>query len=389
MDRVAKQVRNGVTGVTLSTEVGGMSRGLRLLGAVALACASVPLAGVGVAHADTSVKNPTNSAYFYAQGVDKPDESPAAPPNVGAETDGVSPGNLAVASKGGSEDKVSFLYFDMFDLDPSAVISKAVVRMTTVDNPPSDLSFQASPDKVVACKAGDQGFNGDDGAGLAKNAPGRLCDLFSAPAKASADGKAYEFDITALAASWLTGANDGVAFTTSESAKSSNFQVVFDKAETATLDLTYAVPGAVTAPPPVVSGPVVAPPPTDTGFTPTDSGFAPAPTTDFGAPSVSEPLVPAAPNPAPQEAPVAAAPQAAPALAPVALREASMRPGTTFWLVGLLGAGALALLSLVMGDPSVPAAASRRSRLSKALAARQSASSSASSASSSFRARPV
>ncbi len=372
----------------------GLSRSGRLLGAAVLACASVPLLGVGAAHADSAVKTPTNSGYFYAQGVDKPDESPANPPNLGADADGVSPGNLAVASKGGSEDKVSFLYFDLFDLAPGTVISKAVVTLQTVNNPPSDLSFQASPDKVVACMAGDEGFNGDDGAGLAKNAPKRLCDKFSAPAKASADNKAYEFDVTALANTWLTGNNEGVAFTTSMSAKSSNFQVVFGAAPTATLALTYALPG-VTPTVPVGQGttPAVTPQvpstgglqPTDNGFQPSDSGFAPAPTTDFGAPSVAEPFVPAAPNPAPQQAPVVDQPQATPALTPVSVREASMRPGSSFWLVAILGAGALALLSLIMGDAAVPAAAASRSRLTKALSSRQGASP----MSTGFQARPV
>ncbi len=380
-----------MTRVTTTTEVWEMSRGIyrvgRLLGASVLACASVPLLGVGAAQADSVVLIPTNSAYFYAQGVDKPDESPQPPPNVGAMADGVSPGNLAVASKGGSEDKVSFLYFDVFDIDPTAVVSSALLTLTTVNSPPNDISFQASADKVVACKAGDQGFNADDGAGLAKNAPDRLCDAFSAPAKASADGKAYQFDITALANTWLTEANEGVALTTSVSAKASNFQVVFDKAPTATLSLTYAVPGVVAPEVPVDQGstPVVAPaPPTDT-FQPSQGGFAPAPTTDFGAPSVTEPFVPAAPNPAPQQAPSVEQPQAAPAFTPVSIQDASMRPGTSFWLVGLLGAGALALLSLIMGDPAVPSATASRSRLTKALSSRQTTSA----MSAGFRARPV
>ncbi|HUR04128.1 MAG TPA: hypothetical protein VM347_16405, partial [Nonomuraea sp.] len=232
-----------------------MSRGLRLLGAMALACLSVPVFAVPTAYADTAVINASNSGYFFQLGVDKPDASPAAPPNVGNDIDGVSTGHLAVAALLGQENKVSFLYFDVFDVPLDAAVEKAVLRVPLVPmDPPNDLVFQAAPENVAACMAGDEGFTGDDAVGLAK-APARLCDKFKAVGKASADGKAYEFDITGLATGWLTGANDGVALTVADSAPSSNFQVVFDEATAATMTVTYTAPDSVDGQEPPVTLP--------------------------------------------------------------------------------------------------------------------------------------
>jgi hypothetical protein len=341
-----------------------MSRAVRLLGAAALACASVPLVGVGAAHADTASKVPSNSAYFSATGIDKPEASPAEPPNVtSVYADGVGPGHLAVAAKGGTEDKVSFLYYEMLDLEPGTTIDKAVVRLELVPTSKDDISFQASPDKVVACQAGDEGFSGDDGKAIATSSPSRLCDKFSAKGVLSKDSLAYEFDITGLASTWIEGANEGVAFTVADAAQSSNFQVVFGSAETAKLSLTYTPPAPTT--PPVVAPPVVMPPAggtlpdLGTGVVP-GSGFVPAP--DLGT---------QVPTPTVNEAPL---PQTDLAQAPtrnVAAVTMSMRPTTGFWLAGLGLAGVLALLSLILGDSSVPAAARSRSRLSLALASPQ------------------
>lgn len=339
-----------------------MSRGLRLLGATALACASLPLFAVSPAHAASTDIGASNSGYFYAAGVDKPDASPAKPPNLGDDTDGVDPGHIAVASKGGSEDKVSFLYFDVFTLPPGAVIDKAVVSLTLVPNsPPKDISYQAAPANVVACMAGDQGFSGDEGVGIA-NAPSRLCDKFKAVATASADAKAYLFDITALASGWLTGANDGVAFTRAVNAPSSNFQVVFDGVATAKLAVSYTVPVETTVPtttPPVdvPTGGVVAPP-TDLG----GGGFAPPPATTFDPGTVIAPPTTEVMPPVTQPA--------ATNVRPVAALSTSMRPTNAFWLGGLALVIALGLISLVCGDPRVSANQQRSSRLTKALSAR-------------------
>jgi len=317
------------------------------------------------AHADTAAKVPSNSAYFNASGIDKPDASPAQPPNVTSnEADGVGPGHLAVAAKAGTEDKVSFLYYDLFDLAPGTVIDKAVVSLVLLPTTKDDVSLEPAPEKVVACMAGDEGFSGDDGVGLVK-APKRLCDKFKVVGTASADKKSYDFDVTALANTWMTGVNEGVAFTRADAAPGSNFQVVFDKAETATLALSYTAP-AVTTPP-------VTTVPDDTGLgtvgTPEiNGGFAPTPQTDFPSVTGDVPTV-TAPNPTVNQPPVAAPEQ--PATTNAAAVTPSMRPTTGFWLVGGFALLALALLSLVCGDTRVPAVQHSRSRLTQALATRQ------------------
>lgn len=334
-----------------------MSRTVRLAAATLLACASVPLIGIGTASADEAAIVPSNSAYFFSKGVDKPEQTPAPPPNATAlAADGVAAGNLAVAATGGQEDKVSFLYFDLFTLPVDATVTSAVVTMTTVPNSPTDVSFNATPASVVACAAGTQGFKEDDGAGLA-NAPDRLCTAFKAVGKAGTAG-AYQWDVTGLAQQWMTGANDGVAFTRADESPGSNFQVVFGKATTAKLAVTYSLPVVETPPvaPPVT--PPVAAPPVAGGFVPQPTdGFAPLP--DVVAP------VPQA-NPVPSPVTSGNVPQTR----NVAL-STSMRPSNQFWLAGL-GLGALlVLVSLVMGDPTVPAASRSRSRLTLALEGRQ------------------
>lgn len=335
-----------------------MSRTVRLAAAALLACGSVPLTGVGTASADEAAVVPSNYAYFFSKGIDKPEESPAAPPNITATVaDGVAPGNLAVAANGGQEDKVSFLYFDLFTLPVDATVTSAVVTMTTVPNSQSDVSFNATPASVVACAAGTQGFKEDDGAGLGKNAPDRLCTTFKAVGKAGAAG-AYQWDVTGLAQQWMTGANDGVAFTRADASPGSNFQVVFGKAATAKLDVTYSLPVAETPPvaPPVT--PPVAAPPASGGFVPQPSeGFAPLPDVVAPAPQTNPVPSPVTSGNVQQTQTVALA--------------SSMRPSNQLWLAGLGVAALLVLVSLVMGDPTVPATSRSRSRLTLALEGRQ------------------
>jgi hypothetical protein len=339
-----------------------------LLGAIALACLSVPVLAVPTAYADTVVVNPSNSGYFFQFGVDKPEASPAAPPNVGNDIDGVSTGHIAVSALLGMENKVSFLFFDVFDIPADATVEKAVVSLPLVPmDPPNDLVFQAAPENVAACMAGDEGFTGDDAVGLAK-APARLCDKFKAVGTLSKDGKAYEFNITALAASWLSGVNDGVAFTAADTGPSSSFQVVFDQA-TSALSLSYSTPdtgvdedpgtlpdGSGTPPtdgtgtggggaPPDLGG-VVTPP----GFG-SDPGVGAPPTTGGGTPPVTSPQGGAQP-------------------ANIALA-ASSRPTNSFWLGVLALVAALVVISLVCGDPGATGNQRKTTRLAKALSHRQ------------------
>ena len=345
-----------------------MSKTLRLLGAMAIATATVPFLGVSPAFAEEAKIAPSTGAYFYAEGVRKPDEFPAPIPNVtGTVADRVAPGNLAVAAEANQEDKVSFLLFDLLEIVPGSMVTKATLTMPLVPNDADNASFGHAPEKVRACMAGPEGFNGDDAQSM-QDAPARKCDKFAVAGKASADGKAYTFDVTKLAQQWVDAENDGVALTANEGAATTPFQVVFAAAEKASLALTYT-PGAedeVLLPPVSV--------PTDTGSTDLGGSFSgevlPPPTDSGSLGTVSTPVLPD-PAPAPAAvAPPAAAPQAAPAAAvPVSLE--TLQPTTAFWLGGLLLAAVLVLLSLIMGDPTVPAATQRPSRLSKALSARQ------------------
>lgn len=337
-----------------------MSRTKSVLAAVAVACLAVPALGVvpASAAASTSGTDTASSAgYFNAEGIAKPDPSPQAPPNlISDHADGVKAGHLAVAARGGQEDKVSFLYFALDSVPLDATVDKAVLTVPLVaSSPPDDVTIAPDPVKVRACAAGPEGFGGDDGTALSL-APTRKCDVFAAPAKATPDGKAYTFDLTKLAGLWLA-ENNGVALTAADGAASTPFQVVFDEGIKATLAYSYTAASTVDVP---VTAPV---PP---ALTPAagvpgsfNSGGAPLP-------SVDTPLVPA-PAPAPQV--VAPAPQAAAqtvATGPVAL-STPLRPTNGFWLAGLLLVVMLGLLSLVMGDNNVPLAASSSSRLSRAL----------------------
>jgi hypothetical protein len=361
-----------------------MSKLLRAAAVLAASGLAVPVWAVPVASAATATENASNGAYFYSAGVAKPDPAPAAPPNVTADrADGVSPGNLAVASQGGGqEDKVSFLAFSLADAPLDATIDNAVLTVPVVPNsPPNDVSFNAKPELVRVCKAGSGGFYGEDGASLAL-APERLCDEFaSEPGTLSQDGKAYLFEITALANEWMT-ANDGLALTVVEEA--APFQVVFAPAEEATLAYEASAP----AEPPL--------PATDSGTT-TDFGsgggsadlgggfgsgfddgaFDAGDTGGFG--SVEEPVVSGGELPAPAEEAPAEDPQVAlsPAVPAAAVTE-SLRPTPMFWLGAVLVAAVAALLSLIMGDPRLPQATGRQSRLSQALQARERSTSTAS-----------
>lgn len=335
-----------------------MSRMVRLLAASVLACASVPFVGASPAHADEALIAPGNFAYFYAKGVSKPPEAPTTPPNVTGSADGVSAGNLAVAANAGTEDKVSFLYFELLAIPTDATVSKAVVTLKTVPQSPTDVSFNATPAAIQACQVDPTvGFKEEDGESL-DLAPARLCPSFSA--KGTAKGADYQWDITALAQKWVSTTNDGVAFTRADSGPGSNFQVVFANAATATLSLTYTAPSAVPVEqfPPVFTPPAPAPPVMGGFVPPPSGGFVPAPEIPFA--------------PAPQVNPVPQAPSvAAPATRPIALTT-SLRPTNQSWLAGLGFALVLILLSLILGDTSTPARTRSHSRLALALEAQRS-----------------
>lgn len=360
----------------------------RRAGAVVVAAGlAVPLWAVPSASAATSSEPAATGAYFYSAGIDKPEESPTQPPNVtGDRTDMVAPEHLAVAVRVPNRvDKMSFLSFDLTSVPFDATITSAVISVPLAPDGDGNMSQSPAAAKVRACAAGDEGFNGEDGASFAQ-APSVKCDAFMAPAKDSADKKSYTFDVSALAASWLTDANNGLALTAADGATSSPFQVVFQPFAKASIALTF------TAPPTEIDTTVVTPVVPDTGSTDVGGGgFASDPGT-FDSGSVDSGSVDTAPAPefGVAESPVidtavpepeVGAPAAAPVTAgaaPVAVTNvASSRPSevlnptTGAWLGALLFAGLLALLSLIMGDAKVPARTASQTRLSQALQARE------------------
>lgn len=340
-----------------------------MMGAIALACGTVPLMGVSPAYAESTTLAGVTSGYFSSTGIRKPDALPASipetaqPNNLGVDT--VSAGNLPVAARADIIDKMSFILFDLLSVERGSTVTKAVLRLPLVPSTEADATFGAEPAKVVACPAGPEGFFGEDGAAI-EDAPSAMCDVASAPGKASADGKAYEFDITKTAAMWID-INDGIALLPAAGARTTPFQVVFAKASEAKLTVEYTAPEAPLEELPVTSPPVEFPtdtaPPVDLGGfggsvappPPLDTGSVPPPT----VPNVPAPVAGVVPQPAPQIV----------ATTPVALE--SLRPDTSLWLAALGLAALLAMLSLIMGDGRVPTATVGKSRLSRALADRQ------------------
>ena len=362
-----------------------MTRSVRALAALVLTAAAVPFVGVTPAYAATSTEQATNSAYYYRSGVERPEQVPIGQvPNItGDRLDGVAPGHLGVAVNDlRQEDKRSFLGFDLAGVPAGATINTATVTLRLAENgKDGNRLSNVDPALMQACPADDSGFAGEDGSNL-QFAPKALCDVASSVPTAAPDGKAFVFDITAIATAWLNEANNGLALIF---AKDTPFQVVFLPAEQATLDIDYTDPVADAAGTftdvPVTSDAGAF----DSGGTADlgggfDSGSAGVTGTDSGgfasadAPVVSD-LSGAVAAPAPDAA--AAAPEVAPAAQTPTRRVARVSevldPTASFWLGGLLLAGVLALLSLIMGDPKATSALAtgRQSRLSQALQARQ------------------
>lgn len=370
-----------------------MAKTVRALAALVLAATAVPLVGVSPAFAETSTEQATNGAYFFRSGIDQPEQvTVGRVPNItGDNLDGVAPQHLAVAvNNTGQEDKRSFLGFDLAGVPAGATINKATLTVPLAENGNGNRQANVDPALVQACPADETGFSGEDGSNL-QFAPNALCDVSKAPAAATPDGKAFVFDITTMATAWLNEANDGLALIFANAGTA--FQVVFLPPENATLDVDYTEPASDAAPVlpdvPVASDPAtsVSEPTADSGtvdlgggfdsFDSFDAGSAPTTGGDSGGfASADAPVISGAlPAPVTSEAAPAVAPDVAPA--PVAARRVGvvsevLDPTASFFVAGLLLAGVLALLSLIMGDPQATSAVTgaRQSRLSQALQAR-------------------
>ena len=356
-----------------------LRRGAAVLVAASLA---VPVWGVPAASADEQVLLPSAAGYFNSDGIRKPDDLGFAPPNATSmAADGVAAEHLAVAARAGSENKVSFLLFDLFDLGVDITVSKAVLTVPVAENGGGNVNLAPAPEKVVACPAGEGGFLGDDGTSI-QDAPERLCDVTAVKAVATADGAAYAFDITPIAQVWVSDMNNGVALTSDPAARSSAFQRVFKPAQEAKLALTFTAADGSSGEITVPAVPEF-PTSTDTGSGSSDLGgsfdsgsFGES---DPGLGTSSEPVlsadVPVAPEEADattEEPALAGDDQQTATTVPVASSmTASSTPPLSFWVGVLLLAGLLGLLSLIMGDPRIAQGSTRQTRLSQALQARQ------------------
>jgi hypothetical protein len=357
-----------------------VSKVVRTSSAVAAGVLAVSSWAVPAAFAAAATESASAGGYFSSTGVPDTGTDAGKPPNLTADADGVAPGHLAVAGGNGREQKVSFLRFDLLDLEFGSTITSARLTVPLAPDGDGNVNARPAPEKVRACPAGPEGFGGEDGAAIG-DAPARLCDQASAPAEPSEDGKSYVFDLTAIAAGWAD-MNDGVALTVAEDA--SPFQVVFRPAEEATLSYEATPPADTSLP----GGGAGTQPDfgNDTGSdgfagglgggfdggfdSGTDAGLGSGSFDDGGFGSVDSPVVSEGELPVPDGEATAAEPQVALSPAVPAGFGESLRPTASFWLGALLFAAVLALLSLIMGDPRLPAANARQSRLSQALQAR-------------------
>lgn len=352
-----------------------MNKVLRASSVVVAAALAVPLWAVPNAFAASVEEAATNGAYYYSAGIDKPEAAPAAPPNVtGTATDGVAPEHLAVAVRApGQIDKLSFLSFDLATVPFDATVDRALLTVPLAENSPAatdprqaNMLRNAAPSKVRVCAAGDEGFSGEDGAST-QSAPSFDCEAFAAPAKETADKKAYTFEITGLAAMWLAEANNGLALVPAEGADSTEFQVVFLPAAEATIAVEFTeialddVTDVATPDVPLTPG-------VDSGFS---GGIGTVDSGGFG--SVEAPVVDTVlPEPQTMGAPAPAPAVATPVRNVAAVSAAPLTPTLGFWLGLLAIAGVLLVLSLIMGDTRIASpAAARTSRLSRALQQRE------------------
>lgn len=282
------------------------------------------------------------------------------------DADGVAREDLAVAvTQPGQSDKESFLLWDLLELTENDTITKFVVTLPLTEKGPSQDSAQntfaygGTPDLDICASQG--GFGPTD-AGAYEVKPevdGKKC----VPAKHDPAKKAYVADITTLASSWLTEANNGVAVVPADT--STAFQVVFQPADKHTAAIEFTKGEDPFAEVPFEEAPLTVDEgvSSDGGFdaggadlggsfdSGLSSGSAESPIVDTALPA--EPVVEG--GPAPDVAPAATQ--------PVALQSVPGAPPLGFWLLALLLGGLLLLVSMVTGAGPVPPAARRAGRV--------------------------
>ena len=325
----------------------------------AIALAAVFPIGIGPAHAETAVETATNAAYFSRATPEKPDALPAdpAPYFNRLESDRVAPNHLAVAvTVPNQSDKESFVAFELASIlgltvENTVTVTKAVMTAPLQPDDDKNRSANHTPDKVKACAAGTEGFFDAD-AGAYDEKPSVDCKKLEAVAKASADAKAYEFDVTPLAQTWVDDVNDGIALVPAKTDQP--FQVVFQPGSTFTLAVEY------TATPLDDGGETIVDPVPSFAPLPPVPGYVPPPNTGV-TPTVTTPTT--APQPVPSVAPrptVAPRAQASRgATVPAGFREVNSL-NALFWLAAIVGVFVIGAISLFLGSPEVPVSSGAR-----------------------------
>ena len=341
-----------------------MTKALRAVGALAAASLAVPLWAVP-AQAETVAETAVTGAYYLSTnpGVfgdveGNPVGGQKAPDNA-KSADGVAQDDLAVAvvtAGTGMPDKFSALQFAVLDLLPGSTVSKATLVVPISTNPDSQSPVK-DPSLIVACAVGNEGFGDSDGEPIG-DAPTVACDQVSAEAKAIEGGNAFEFDVTALAQTWVD-ANNGVALYPSEAGFGRPFQTVF--APKGQARLTVAFTSAETEEPPLDDGGLG-----DTAFdaggsTGLDSGSYDSGSVDSGGLDTGTSSLGSLDAPA-VAADMPAVGSTAPVVAQPIVRTARFSSPMAFdgltWVALVAGAAVLALASLALGAPTpVPAAA--------------------------------
>lgn len=343
-----------------------MSRALAVLAAAGLA---VPVWAVP-AHAETVTETGFVGAYYLFSNpgviggdIEGNPIGGQAGPTQTKSTDGVAEDDLAVAvvaAGSGQPDKFSALQFALFDLLPGSTVSQATLVVPISTNPNSRQT-PVDPKLVVACAVGNEGIGDADGAPM-QDAPSVKCSDNSMAAKSIDGGKAFEFDVTAIAQKWVD-FNSGLALYPSEAGFARPFQTVFAPKDQARLTLSFIPPaeeefvddlGDTTFDDTTFDDTTFDDGAGAAGF---DSGSFDSGTTTFEP--LDTPAIASGDTPAPSVADEGSGAQ------PVTRASSFSTPmafdGLT-WLAILGGAALLAVVSLALGAPTTGAAAATATR---------------------------
>lgn len=335
------------------------------------------LAAAPAASADVTPIKVETAGWFWSQQVSG-EAAPGVtyPGTVPQSASGVPAGDLAVAYAGKTEnrpdgtkesipDKETYLAWDVYVVPEGSTVNSFTFSMVVdpegknLELPPANP--QVAPPRggvppIVACAAL-SGFGAGEGDSFASKPKDDCTDQVYGVYDATK--QTYTFDATVYAQDWVDGKdNFGLAIRPLDD-EDDPFQVVFKGAATVVTTLDFTPPEEEVVeedeePLPVDTG-IAEPPVTDNG-----TGFVPAPQPEPQAP----------PAPKPTVAPTRRAPATNVAARPVSV-DAGI--GAEFWLAMLAGVLVLGIVSLILGDPLVPAIAGREDALTRALRQRRTA----------------